>query len=142
MIEHFMGMYDNVDIAIGKLPLTPEERKKLKGHDWQTKDFDRTLTTIRVTDEDQLEILRTEYEPIPEEERTEPWKLLRVTGTHWEQLDYHGWFTFYGSVSDVWYEFGVKCTDGKVVKIDRLSPTTTITVEPEVKQISGKSEGR
>lgn len=40
----------------------------------------------------------------------------------WKTVDFHGFFQFYTSVDDVWYEIKAKFTDGKLVALTWENP--------------------
>jgi hypothetical protein len=126
-----MGMFDYLYISASLLPVSDEE-KKMIGNDveWQTKDFDRYLTEIYITDDGELKICRWELENVPKEERPYPNDegILGILGSvrrineRLETLNYHGIVNFYSTINREWYEFSAKFTDGKLVSIEREIP--------------------
>jgi len=121
-----MGMYDNLKISAKKLPLSKEEQTTLgDNHDWQTKDFDCTLSDFEITDDGKLRFLNIRYEWDENAksamfEFTGKYGSLVVKDKKWEYIEYHGYVNFYRSINDVWYEFNAKFTDGKLVNIERV----------------------
>lgn len=123
-------MFDSLEINVDLLPISTEEKEKLRKHkpQWQTKSFDCTLTTVYITDEGSLLISRWEYEEVPKEERPYPndTGVLGLAGSikrvnqRLEPIDFHGSANFWSDVESVWYEFTAKFTDGKLVQIERV----------------------
>jgi hypothetical protein len=97
-----MGMYDIVKVLPEILPISELERTKIAAEktEWQTKDFDKCLTNLEITPDGRL------TETIQDESI---------------DLDFHGIFEFHSSVGNQWYSFLAKYTDGKLVKIIKIS---------------------
>jgi hypothetical protein len=125
-----MGMFDGLEINVDLLPISTEEKEKLREYNprWQTKDFDCTLTTVYITDEGSLLISRWEYAEVPKEERPYPNETgtlglagsIKRVNQRLEPIDFHGYANFYADVEEEWYEFTAKFTDGKLVQIERV----------------------
>lgn len=127
-----MGMFDYVEIdPVHGLPVI----------EYQTKDFDCDMTTIRITANGRLEIERGDYENVPKAERPYPDAdgimgmagSIRKINRHWDDLNLHGVFNFYGHErinpaanppyfepdEHIWHEYNAKFTDGALVSIER-----------------------
>jgi hypothetical protein len=110
-----MGMFDNIEFDINRLPISVEERKLLSKKKFQTKSLENTLSRYRITEDGHLEYLvycsdfLDQYEP---DCQFESW--IRIN-------DIHGYVSFYTFLSDPkeWYEFVAKFTDGKLVDLFR-----------------------
>ena len=122
-----MGMYDNLIINTGKLPVTDEEKMLIgESPGWKTKDFDCDLTEIYITNDGELKINRWDYEEVPKEERPYPngeglrglIGSLRRVNERLETIQHHGYVNFYSNIGDDWYEFFAKFTDGKLISIE------------------------
>ena len=64
-----MGMFDEVFINSEKLPISDVDKEKLKGHDFQTKDFDCLMEHYFITDDGDLELEQCDFIDTPPEER-------------------------------------------------------------------------
>jgi hypothetical protein len=123
-----MGMFDYLFVSASLLPLTDEEKLVIKDDtEWQTKNFDRELTEVYLTNEGDIKINRWELETVPKEERPFPnetgfreiFGSLRRANERLESVTYHGIVNFYTHVEGSWIEFNAKFTDGKLVSIER-----------------------
>lgn len=95
-----MGMFDYV---VCEVPLPDGGRPG----EMQSKDFDCSMTTIRISAEGRLLIERYESYTVPKEERpypnAEPGSWQEVCGIwgkrnrRWEDMHFHGDFNFYGN---------------------------------------------
>ena len=135
-----MGMFDYVRCDV---PLPDGYDKVGKRGAFQTKDFDCDMTEIVITAGGQLQILRSEWEPVPQAERPYPNDegLLGMAGSirrvneRWETIPFHGEFDFYdletvgheppderGYKRPIWiaHDYVARFTEGKLVSI-RLS---------------------
>jgi hypothetical protein len=149
-----MGMFDWVKVDV---PL-PDGWRAPNDETFQTKDFESTMTTIWITPEGRLMVEDSDIEIVPEAERPgyDPATggftgslggligSIRHINHKWRDLNYHGWFGFYGSESPdnghtggfftngkrysdvnmtvelpslIWHEYRVKFTDGQLVEI-------------------------
>lgn len=98
-----MGMFDNV-----KCERVMPDGFDGRGRIFQTKDFDCDLDTLEITEDGRL--MLHPYAAWGEEQSDAP-----------EELDFHGWFNFYGYGEDrVWHEYRAKFTDGRLVEIRAL----------------------
>ena len=122
-----MGMYDYLKINVDLLPISTEEKNRLRDRcEWQTKDLDCTLTEVVVTDDEHLTISRWEYEEVPLEERPYPNDTgflslagsLRRVNKRMESVNHHLFVNFYTDVDDIWYEFKAEFNHGKLIKIE------------------------
>ena len=94
-----MGMFDHVIIDPKLLPYVGNVKSNFfENADWQTKSLDNALCTFTLTENSLIELNLWN-----KEERV-------IT-------DFHGHVQFYTSISDVWYEFKAKYTDGKLVSV-------------------------
>jgi hypothetical protein len=117
-----MGMFDYVKI---------DKVHGLPDIEYQSKDFDCDMTTIRITENGRLEIERGDYETVPKEERPYPndegilgmMGSIRKVNRRWDDLNLHGMFNFYGNsgpnFDGEWFEYNAKFTDGALVRIER-----------------------
>lgn len=117
-----MGMFDYVEV---------DKAHGLPDVEYQSKDFDCEMTTIRITENGHLEIERCDYESVPKAERPYPNEdgflgmmgSMRKINCHWDDLRFHGIFNFYGqsgpNISEDWLEYSAKFSDGKLVEIVR-----------------------
>ena len=106
-----MGMYDIVKVLPEILPVSELERMKIAAEEteWQTKDFDKCLTNLEINPDGRLtEIIQDES----------------------IDLDFHGIFEFHSSVGNQWYSFLAKYTDGKLVKIVKISERPKYILSP------------
>lgn len=111
-----MGMFDSLYVSNQLLPLTEEQKENMPSDPgWQTKDFDRELTEIYITNEGELKINRWS------EGEDESGKFIR-NDENLETIAFHGWVNFYSSIDKVWFQFKAKFTDGKLATIERISP--------------------
>lgn len=140
-------MFDYVKVC---QPL-PDNWVAPSGTTFQTKDFDSVMTTVWITPEGRLMIEDSEWEVVPEDERPYPGETglrsiigsMRTVNRRWRDLDFHGWFFFYGSEdpSDsktpyyhcngkrvsiegdielpplIWHSYRAKFTDGQLIEI-------------------------
>ena len=122
-----MSMFDSLFINTEKLPVTDDEKKIIgDNREWQTQNFDNTLTEVYITDDGELKISRWEYETVPKEERPYPddggflgmFGCLKRVNERLETIPYHGIIEFYGNPDNDWYVFFAKFTDGKLISID------------------------
>lgn len=126
-----MGMFDYV---ICEVPLPdgwePDEL--------QSKDFDCTMTKVRISAEGRLEIERYESYDVPKAERpypnAEPGSFEEICGIwgkrnrHWEDLNFHGDFNFYGGgFKNDWHEYLARFTEGQLVRIRPLHESAIAT---------------
>lgn len=124
-----MGMFDYVKV---------DPKHGLPDIEYQSKDFDCEMTTIRITADGLLEIERFETEPVPKAERPHPDDdgilgmagMWRRINRRWERIPLHGMFNFYGHErikppatpyyapdEHLWREYEAKFTDGFLVNI-------------------------
>jgi hypothetical protein len=106
-----MGMYDTLYINPDKLPISDEEKEFIQNlksnYDWQTKSLYSSLATYEITDEGKLFLIKAGWlEELEEEKPISP-----------EEIPFHGYMNFYGTINKKSYIFYVKFTDGKVVDI-------------------------
>ena len=129
-----MGMFDNVKVEY-TLPDTP---RKIQREVFQTKSFGDGFTggfmdDYTITREGTLIKHKYESEIVPKEERPYYGKpewdknpLFQIIGSlrrnpvGEETIEIHDIINIYTIVSDVWYEYEVKFTDGKVSDIKRI----------------------
>lgn len=116
-----MSMFDYVRVCV---PL-PDGYVPSREDNFQTKDFDCSLTTVWMREDGRLLIEDFEYEDVPKEERPYPndtgikgiFGCLRKINLRWRDLEFHGWFVFYDYVDGVSHEYKAKYTDGKLMEI-------------------------
>jgi hypothetical protein len=123
-----MGMYDYVEvessISLTNFPCSSE------GVQFQTKDFDQTMSVYKITSKGRLQKMKMRCESVPEDERpsfeNSTFKdtiLAKITGIFrtvsegWVDENFHGTFTFYTHLENNWYTYKAKFTDGKLVSI-------------------------
>jgi len=115
----------------------------------QTKDFDCTMTTIKITEDGRLMILDFEHEEVPKAERRYPNDegllgmigCLRRVNERWRDLSFHGVMSFYGLEDlkdDYWvastrpdggywqkryrdHDYEAKFTDGQLVGLTAVT---------------------
>lgn len=132
-----MGMFDYVTCEV-PLPdgWQPDEL--------QSKDFDCSMTTVRVSAEGRLLIERYDSYTVPKEERPCPdapegsieaiCGILGKRNRRWEDLNYHGDFNFYGGVfKNDWHEYYARFTEGQLDRIWRVH-------EPAIAAATGTAE--
>ncbi len=127
-----MGMFDYIRINPRLLPVSPEERKKLRPsclRQFQTKSFEKLLTVVHITNDGKLRWLKVEYEPILRNVKQDDGTMASelydcIPGNpHWiEETDYTGIINFYDDVENVWYEFNAVFEHGKLQNIIQISP--------------------
>lgn len=124
-----MGMFDYLFIDTNLLPITKEEKELIgENREFQTKDFDRELTEVYITNEGEVKVNRFEMEEVPKEERpymnevgiSNLFGCLRRVNERLETINHHGYVRFYTNVDKTWFEFSAKFTDGKMVNIERV----------------------
>jgi len=122
-------MFDYLFIDTNLLPITKEEKELIgENHEFQTKDFDRELTEIYITNEGEVKVNRFEMEEVPKEERPYMNEVgifnlfgsIRRVNERLETINHHGYVRFYTNVGETWFEFSAKFTDGKMVNIERV----------------------
>jgi len=130
-----MGMFDYV---------TVDQKFGLPDIEYQSKDFDCDMTTVRITAEGVLEVERYETETVPKAERPHPdaegllgrMGMWRRVNRRWERIPLHGMFNFYGNsgpnFEGDWYEYDAKFTDGTLVEITGGKEVPTPSNLPEV----------
>jgi len=139
-----MGMFDNIIVDNKILPgLTEYEISHLK--DWQTKNFENTLTNVYIVENKdakfrhsftgksfpyKIQIKEFEFDTVPLSERPDPknplFGCLRETNVRIVDSDYTGQFRFYSHLGDfnteyTWYEFVGESENGKIISIKRLT---------------------
>lgn len=109
-----MGMFDYVHCEV---PL-PD------GYvgEFQTKDFERLLSTILIRADGRLMIEDCDWENVPLKERPYPDVPIlgarRAINKRWRDLDFHGDFRFYGSTEPGdWHEYLARFTHGYLESI-------------------------
>jgi hypothetical protein len=148
-----MGMFDYV-VCEAPLP------DGWAADELQTKDFDCTMTTLRISAEGRLLIERYESYTVPKEDRPYPdaeegdWReIVGMWGKrnkHWEDLNFHGEFNFYGNEGvgertfvpltpgstvghyrqdKLWHEYNARFTDGRLVRIDAIHEDATLLTD-------------
>lgn len=117
-----MGMFDMVYCHY-PLPDCPAELA-LPGEEWQTKDFDQTLTDYTITAEGRL--IKHEVDRVwePNEGSIFGGYLVPVAKRDID-TNYHGVFNFYSNLGEEytpenWYEYTAKFTDGQLVSVTRF----------------------
>jgi hypothetical protein len=134
-----MGMFDNLTCKY-PLPLTSEIEQLAP--DWtsvvfQTKDLDNSLAYYEIREDGFLyhEKITYEYVRYTDEElktiKPKPWSIFKetiITGRTIDKVDHHGRINFYESFrysadEDIWVEFVVYFSYGKLDKIELL-PTS------------------
>ena len=119
-----MGMFDTLKISIDKLPLTDEEKSLVdESQNWQTKDFDCTLSMIYIEDNGDLEVTKDKYRWDDSIKGYLGYGASVLESREVVHLsDYHGYVNFYNHSKDqiFWFEFNAKYTDGKLVEIKRV----------------------
>jgi len=117
-----MGMFDYLRVEYPLPGLTPEQ---IDRGGWQTKDANDylpQLETYRLTIDGRLMKPVIEQSEVPEderpyckgkppEERTDVDKfcgMIKFTQTGEVDMNYHGYFNFYGDVNGEWFEFDAK----------------------------------
>jgi hypothetical protein len=139
-----MGMFDHVDVDESiELPrLSKERREHMREYDkFQTKDFERTMATYKITKDRRLFKMKARYETVPEQERpyyNDPkaeeqpilkyFGMLRLIEEGWEDTNFHGVLNFYTFIEGDWYEYDAKFTDGDLTSI------TPVRIEIERRQ--------
>ena len=93
-------MFDYVKVDTNKLPLTSEE-KYIGKFNFQTKDFDRTLSTYEITNEGCFELTR---DGTKQAVKLNPYCIIN----------------FYEYIDNVWFEFNAYFRDGKLIEILRF----------------------
>ena len=124
-----MGMFDYVNCRV---PL-PDGWVPLE-NGLQSKDLDCGMDVVTISADGRLmQRYVSEWLPVPEHD----WKYTGSTDVLqqiWHEqskrrpvyaerdLNFHGWFNFYGSDSDKnWHEYRAKFTDGRLVAIEPLA---------------------
>jgi len=150
-----MGMFDYV---VCEVPL-PDGWKP---DELQSKDFDCTMTQLRIGADNRLYIERYETYTVPKEERPYPdapddslmsfCGILGKRNRRWEDLNFHGDFNFYGDEGigprvptktpsgtsyyeqeKRWHEYYARFTDGQLVSIRAVHEDAPTSATPQEK---------
>ena len=94
-----MGMFDYIIIDQKLLPYMGNIASNyFENAEWQSKSLDKALDTVTITENSLIEVNLSNKEK-------------RII------TDFHGFINFYTYVSEIYYEFKAKYTDGKLVSI-------------------------
>ena len=107
-----MGMFDTVLINATFLPVSEEDKLRLKDKTFQTKSLENSLSVYRITDDGTLETdWDTNFGKISKEE-SKNWEIVPITDA----------IKFYTSATDngKWFEFIALFENGKLLNIKKI----------------------
>ncbi len=103
-------MFDTILINTEKLPISDEDKARLKGEIFQTKSLESSLDVYRITDEG---VLETDWNANFENAGTN-------TEQNWEIVPITDSIKFYTSDNGEWFEFVALFEEGKLLTIKRI----------------------
>ena len=108
-----MGMFDYMMVDVNILPdVSSMEKVRLKLENFQTKDFDCSLSNISIVENTKIYKRRRGFMP---------YKLqIAVPDASLKDLDFTGPFTFYTSCCDDWYEFIGVAIHGRLTSLSKI----------------------
>lgn len=98
-----MGMFDELEINKKHLP----DHLKENETGWQTKSYECLLDTLKITEEGELLVYRSD---------------LWGNGEKIEETNYTGEIRFYNEVNNDWIEFVAFFERGKMIKLIQIQP--------------------
>ena len=107
-----MGMFDTVLINATLLPVSEEDKLRLKDETFQTKSLENSLSVYRITDDG---ILETDWD-------TNFGKTSKKDNKNWEIVPITDAIKFYTSATDngEWFEFVALFENGKLLNIKKI----------------------
>jgi len=105
-----MAMFDTILINPEKLPISEEDKVRLKDETFQTKSLECTLDVYRITDEG---IFETDWNANFE-------NLGTNTEQNWEIVPITDAIKFYTASNGEWFEFVALFEEGKLLTIKRV----------------------
>jgi hypothetical protein len=123
-----------------------------KPDELQSKDFDCSMTNIRISAEGRLLIERYESYTVPKEDRlypdAKPGSIEEICGIlgrrnhRWEDLNFHGDFNFYGGAfKNDWHEYMARFTEGQLVSIRAVHEPAIATEARRAETLGSVHEG-